>query len=111
MGQIAARPRDAHPSRKRRLQAFGARELHTRALRNRSQAGFHSLRIGIKRFRYIVENFLPEEHKRWGDDLKHMQDLLGEVHYLDVLWTTAIACHIFPGPDSKQAWRTRIQKE
>jgi CHAD domain-containing protein len=32
----------------------GARELHNRALRNRSQVAFHSLRIGIKRFRYIV---------------------------------------------------------
>jgi len=32
-----------------------ARELHNRALRNRSQVAFHSLRIGIKRFRYIVE--------------------------------------------------------
>ena len=29
-------------------------ELHRRALRNRSQVAFHSLRIGIKRFRYIV---------------------------------------------------------
>ena len=36
-----------------------ARELHSRALHNRSQVAFHSLRIGIKRFRYIVENFLP----------------------------------------------------
>ena len=52
-----------------------ARELHTVALRNRSQVAFHTLRIGIKRFRYIVENFLPAEHKAWGGDLKHMQDL------------------------------------
>ena len=36
-----------------------ARQLHTVALRNRSQVAWHTLRIGIKRFRYIVENFLP----------------------------------------------------
>jgi len=73
-----------------------ARQLHVRALRNRSQVAFHELRIGIKRFRYIVENFLPEEHKLWSDDLKHMQDFLVEVHDLDVLWATALSCHIFP---------------
>ena len=39
-----------------------AHDLHRRALRNRSQVAFHSLRIGIKRFRYIVENFLPQQH-------------------------------------------------
>jgi CHAD domain-containing protein len=53
-----------------------ARELHNRALRNRSQTAFHSLRIGIKRFRYIVENFLPVEHKAWSNELKEMQDVL-----------------------------------
>ena len=36
-----------------------AYRLHRQAVRNRSQAGFHRLRIGVKRFRYIVENFLP----------------------------------------------------
>lgn len=88
-----------------------ARELHNRALRNRSQTAFHSLRIGIKRFRYIVENFLPAEHKAWSNDLKEMQDLLGEVHDLDVLWSTAISCHVFPDQDSRKRWHERIASQ
>jgi CHAD domain-containing protein len=88
-----------------------ARDLHTRALRNRSQVAFHTLRIGIKRFRYIVENFLPAEHKLWSGDLKHMQDLLGEVHDLDVLWSTALNCHVFSDSTSRQLWHARILEE
>jgi CHAD domain-containing protein len=88
-----------------------ARDLHNRAMRNRSQVAFHTLRIGIKRFRYIVENFLPAEHKLWCDDLKHIQDLLGEVHDLDVLWATALSCHVFPDEESRKAWHAQIIEE
>jgi len=88
-----------------------AHELHNRALRNRSQVAFHSLRIGIKRFRYIVENFLPVEHKAWSNDLKEIQDLLGEVHDLDVLWSTAVSCQVFADEDSRQRWREIILSE
>jgi CHAD domain-containing protein len=80
-------------------------------LRNRSQVAFHSLRVGIKRFRYIVENFLPIEHKAWSNDLKRMQDLLGEVHDLDVLWSTAVACQVFPDAISRKQWHERIVTE
>ncbi|MGA3091220.1 MAG: CHAD domain-containing protein [Terriglobales bacterium] len=88
-----------------------AYDLHRRALRTRSQANFHQLRIGIKRFRYTVENFLPHQHAQWGDDLKELQDLLGEVHDLDVLSATAIQIQAFPDVASRARWREKMQTE
>ena len=88
-----------------------ARALHRRALRNRSNVSFHDLRIGIKHFRYTVENFLPSLHEFWSEDLKELQDALGDVHDLDVLWSTALSINAFPDPASREWWRTRIQHE
>jgi exopolyphosphatase/guanosine-5'-triphosphate,3'-diphosphate pyrophosphatase len=90
-----------------------AYELHKHALRTRSQVSWHALRIGIKRFRYTVENFLPRQHAIWGDDLKELQDLLGEVHDLDVLWTTAVAAEVnaFSDMESRKRWRERLSAE
>ncbi len=81
-----------------------AYHLHRRALHNQSQVAFHQLRIGIKRFRYIVENFLPQQHQAWGSDLKEMQDLLGDVHDLDVLWATATHVNAFASEESRSRW-------
>jgi CHAD domain-containing protein/HD superfamily phosphodiesterase len=88
-----------------------AYELHHRALRNRSQVAFHRLRVGLKRFRYIVENFLPMQHAAWSGDLKQLQDILGEVHDLDVLWTTAVQVNAFPDADARSRWRIKILEE
>ncbi len=88
-----------------------AYELHKRAMRSRSQVTLHTLRIVIKRFRYTVENFLPREHAAWGDDLKELQDLLGEVHDFDVLWNTAVQIGAFPDLEARNRWRERLNKE
>jgi CHAD domain-containing protein len=88
-----------------------AHQLHRQALRSGSQAAWHRLRIGIKRFRYIVENFLPKEHDAWSDDLKRVQDALGDVHDLDVLWPAAVQANVFPDEESRFRWRNRIEDE
>jgi hypothetical protein len=88
-----------------------AYELHKRAMRTRSQIALHELRIGIKRFRYTVENFLPQQHALWGKDLKELQDLLGEVHDLDVLWATGQQIQAFPDLESRNRWREKLNHE
>ncbi len=88
-----------------------AYDLHKRAIRTRSQIALHELRIGIKRFRYTAENFLPQQHALWGEDLKELQDLLGEVHDLDVLWAAGQQIQAFPDVESRNRWREKLNRE
>ena len=88
-----------------------AHDLHRQALRNRSRVSFHRLRIGLKRFRYTVENFLPQRHELWGGDLKLLQDVLGEVHDLFVLWRTALKIGVLADRELRFRWHERIEDE
>ncbi|MGA7914792.1 MAG: CHAD domain-containing protein [Candidatus Acidiferrales bacterium] len=62
-----------------------AAELYQRARKGRSRIAWHRLRIGLKGFRYTLENFMPQRYEPWSKNLKRIQDLLGEVHDMDVL--------------------------
>ena len=88
-----------------------ARTLHRRALRNHSPKFWHALRIGLKRFRYTAENFLPLLYTQWADDLKRIQDLLGDVHDLDVLSATLAEAGPALDPAAEARWRAAIDRE
>ena len=65
----------------------------------------------MKKFRYAIENFLPEIHERLSNGLKEVQDLLGEIHDLDVLWDTALRAGFLEAPEDRQRWAERIRAE
>lgn len=88
-----------------------ARELHTRALRTDKPGPWHELRIGVKRLRYTVENLLPEVYEIWSENLKRLQDLLGEVHDLDVLAETVKETIPPEMIDSHKTWEEVLRHE
>lgn len=89
----------------------GVRDLNRRAQRSRSLLAYHRLRVGLKKFRYAVENFLPSMYPGWEPDLKLAQDLLGEVHDLTVLDQTIVRSRSLFEEAAFTAWRTKIQEE
>src|SRR5271154_2507305 len=86
-----------------------AKDLQARALRSEKPEAWHSLRIGVKRFRYTVESLLPTKYSAWADDLKRLQNLLGDTHDLDVLSETITVFLEGAPPESHAAWTERIQ--
>ncbi len=89
----------------------GAVELYQQARKRRSSVAWHQLRIGLKLFRYVVENFLPQRYEVWSEDLKRMQDLLGEVHDLDVLRGEIRRNAGKRDPASMASWIERIDRD
>src|SRR5258708_1089082 len=88
-----------------------ARDLHAKALRTQKPNPWHALRIGLKRFRYTVEGLLPEHYANWSDNLKRLQDMLGEIHDLDVLAAAVQKSDSHETEDSLKLWQEFIERE
>jgi CHAD domain-containing protein len=88
-----------------------AKELHNRALRTEKPKPWHALRIGVKRFRYTVEGLLPEHYAAWSEQLKRVQDLLGDIHDLDVLAEMLKGLKASESAESARAWQEKVSHE
>jgi CHAD domain-containing protein len=86
------------------------KQLHAQALRTKKAKPWHNLRIGLKKLRYTVESLLPEHHAAWSENLKRLQDLLGDIHDLDVLAETVKAEGEVDGTVRK-SWKQIVQRE
>lgn len=86
-----------------------AKERHRRALRTEKPRPWHELRIALKRFRYSLEMLAPSLHERWIGSLKRVQDILGDVHDLDVLLETVARSNDEMPGEALEAWRKRIR--
>ena len=88
-----------------------AKELHNRALRSEKSKPWHNLRIGLKRFRYTLEGLLPEHYAAWSENLKRLQDLLGDIHDLDVLSAMLQDAPAPQTPAAAKPWQDIIARE
>jgi len=86
-----------------------ARDRHAHALRTNHAKPWHGLRIALKKFRYTVECLLPDRYAGWRKNLKRLQDLLGEIHDLDVLAEKLAELHV--AAEAADSWRLRIEQE
>jgi CHAD domain-containing protein len=88
-----------------------AADLFAQARKSRSGAAWHRARIRLKHFRYIAENFLPRRYASITADVKRVQDLLGEIHDLDVLLADVRRNSAGLDAAALEGWMVRIHAE
>lgn len=88
------------------------RPLDARCRRTGSAASCHQTRVQLKRFRYSLESFLPEQERVWKRDLKRLQSSLGDVHDLDVLRSMVVTLGRAESvaEPTREEWLRRIAK-
>jgi CHAD domain-containing protein len=86
-------------------------ELNRSAQRSRSLIAYHRLRVGLKKFRYAAENFLPSMYAGWAADLKIVQDLLGDIHDLTVLDQMLVKHRGLVEKPIFTVWREKVENE
>jgi CHAD domain-containing protein len=86
------------------------KQLHAQAMRTKKPKPWHALRIGLKKLRYTVESLLPEHHAAWSENLKRLQDLLGDIHDLDVL-TEKVKAESGVDGAARKSWKEIVQRE
>lgn len=86
------------------------KQLHANALRSDKAKPWHELRIGLKKLRYTVETLLPAHHAAWSSDLKRLQDLLGEIHDLDML-AERVAVESDVDGAERELWQKNVRRE
>lgn len=93
--ELDAAQKRIRPEELRRKIARRANKLHLKVKQriiilspSSPPQSWHQLRLEVKRLRYLIEHcgeWLPKRYRRVHSELKHCQDLLGNLHDLDIL--------------------------
>lgn len=84
---------------------------HRLAQKSPSPYAFHRLRAAVKTFRYRIENFLPNLYPGWARDLQFLQDVLGEMHDVDVLSQRIATSGELLDEAARKWWGEKLEQE